>query len=152
MRQFTDSNGLKWDVHVWAGNIQIVRDLHGIDISRLMDTSELEKLRDFAKLVAVVYTLVRTQVELRGLTEEQFGMAMVGDALSNALDALWGAVEDFFPSRLPQRAQMQKVKATSLILEQAATTVVQQMDAPTLAGMVLSGNLTPPTTSPGAMN
>lgn len=49
-------------------------------------------------LVDVLYVLCKPQADAQGITDEQFGQAMGGDVLSQAVDELLKEIANFFPN------------------------------------------------------
>jgi hypothetical protein len=99
MAVFRDAKGRDWTVVVDTTTVKPVRESLQID---LLDTSgrTLERLADEpALLVDVLWVLCRDEAKERGVTDIQFGQALVGDSIDAATAALMEAVTDFFPSR-----------------------------------------------------
>jgi hypothetical protein len=124
MRSFRDKEGRRWDVSVDAGTVKRVRDLTGFDLLSILEQEgkSLHELRDNPELlVNVAYAACKPQVDayqwrkpfagrLGGLLwrfgigqagdgrqDEAFGVAMGGDALDSAWEALLHETADFFP-------------------------------------------------------
>ncbi len=97
MPAFKDSAGREWIVKLDGFVISDVRrELDGLDLAdpksaaqRLMD--------DPVALVNALWVICRDQANGLKLTDRQFGAALVGDTISDATDALIGAMHDFFP-------------------------------------------------------
>jgi hypothetical protein len=104
---FRDAEGRNWTVAVNVNGMKAVKTLLGLELHRLFD-NKLQPLADlFAdppKLVDVLYVLCKDQADKAAISDEDFGRAMYGDALSDAADAFFGAVVDFVPDRANRKA------------------------------------------------
>lgn len=96
MAVFRDAEGRTWEVRVTAPLIKRVRGI-GIDLADPKAASD--KLNDPVAVVEAAYLLVMDKADERGVTEDQFGAALVGDVLADAYNAVLEAMIDFFPSR-----------------------------------------------------
>jgi hypothetical protein len=56
-----------------------------------------ELLGDLVRFIDVLYCLCREEAEARNVSDEDFGRAMFGDALHQAMDAFVEELIDFFP-------------------------------------------------------
>lgn len=94
---FTDTKGRTWDLTLTIGTIKRVKNTLGIDILAIEDGQFLVDLsRDVWKLVDMVYVIIKPQADAQGVSDEDFGEALGGEALANASDAFLLAVENFF--------------------------------------------------------
>jgi hypothetical protein len=111
MRAFKDNAGRTWTVAINVAAIKRVRGLAGVDLFGLVDDGfkGLAKLLgDPIDLVDVLYVLCKDEADKLGITDEDFGRAMAGDAIGSASDAFLEELTDFFPD--PRvRAGMRKV-------------------------------------------
>jgi hypothetical protein len=97
MPTFRDANSREWLVKLDAPKIAEVRKACGIDLAAL-DGQAFGRLdQDPVLLVDVLWVLCRGQNP--GVTDIQFGEALVGDPIEAATTALIEATIDFFPSR-----------------------------------------------------
>jgi hypothetical protein len=96
--QFTDTTGRVWPVRLDIATARRVRSDTGVD---LCGPNVAETVQDLAAdpigLVDVLY-LVCVPANESWVTADEFGSAMGGDAVEHALDALVGALSDFFPN------------------------------------------------------
>jgi len=108
MHTFKDKNGTEWNVAVNVTTVKRVRESLSID---LLDREAVWKdiARDPVALVNTLFVLCETEAKSRGITDEDFGAAMGGDAIENATDALLEEIVDFSPSR--ERARGKKALA-----------------------------------------
>ncbi len=99
MPRFADSTGRTWNLDLTVGDIKRIRRRMGIDLMGLLDGEPrlVDRIRDDLELaINLVFAAIEPQAEAAGVTDEQFGHALTGEAASAALAALWGAVADFF--------------------------------------------------------
>lgn len=89
MKTFTDNTGRVWTLAVNVAAIKRVRALCGVDLTAIVeldknnnpDTKLLEQLSsDPVLLVDVLYAVCKSECDQKGVTDEEFGMAMAGDA------------------------------------------------------------------------
>jgi hypothetical protein len=122
MHGFKDSAGRYWSVRVDVGAVKRVRATLGVDLMQVAERKNaeggrepgvLERLAsDPVLLVDVIYVLCRDQAEAHGVSDEEFGAAMAGDALDHAVKAMLGAIVDFFPNPR-ERAALKRVLAAA---------------------------------------
>lgn len=130
MAKFTDNQDRPWVLRITTGAIQKIR--HHLDIDLADLTGKVEKqLEDEVTLVNVLWLLVEDEAKSRGVSDVQFGEALVGDAIDAATLALLEAKVDFFPSR--KRAILREVAAkTAAVREKADALVMAKLNDPTL--------------------
>lgn len=106
MKCFHDSAGRSWTLSVNVGTIKRVRALCNInllDVIKLNEKQEvdmalLEQLSsDPVLLVDVLYAVCKEDADKQNISDEDFGRAMAGDAITEATNALIQDLVDFFP-------------------------------------------------------
>lgn len=97
MASFKDANGKTWTVQLDAPTIKAVRDELKIDLVDSKGTTFSQLADDPITLVDVLWVICREQASAAGITDEQFGRALVGDPIEQATGALLDAICDFFP-------------------------------------------------------
>jgi hypothetical protein len=111
MKSFKDNAGRTWVLSIHVAAVKKVRALAGVDLYSLVDDrfQGLAKLlNDPVSLVDVIYVLCRDEAEKLGVSDEDFGCAMAGDAIEHAARAFVEELVDFFPD--PRvRAGLRKV-------------------------------------------
>lgn len=102
MATFVDNQGREWAVSLDVAAMKRVRAAVGVDLYRALEGG----LKGIAELLAdgitfgdVLYVLCREQARDRGVTDEQFGAAIAGDAVEAAANAFVQAAVDFCPSQ-----------------------------------------------------
>ena len=127
MKTFTDNTGRVWMLAVNVGAIKRVRALCGVDLNSIIELDEknkpsaklLERLStDPVLLVDVLYAVCKPECDSKNVTDEDFGMAMAGDAVEHATTALLDEIIDFFPA--PKRLAFQKILSATRRFEEIA--------------------------------
>ena len=127
MHVFTDNAGRVWTASLNVATLKRVRALAGVDLASAIlvgrdgkvEASLLERLAsDPALLVDALYALCKDEADRLGVSDEDFGRAMAGDAILAATDALLDEIVDFFPN--PKRAILQRLVAAARRAEAAA--------------------------------
>ena len=119
MKTFTDNTGRTWTLLVNVATIKRVRALGGVDLNSIIEVEDgkpttklLERLStDPVLLVDVLYAVCRPECEQKGVSDEDFGAAMAGDAIEQATSALLDEVIDFFPEA--KRLAFRKILSAS---------------------------------------
>lgn len=114
MKTFRDNADRTWVVSINVNQVKRVRGLlGGFDIYGLVNDGFqglAALLNDPIQLVDVLYVLCKEEADKLGVSDEDFGRAMAGDAIEHAADAFVNELSDFFPDpRL--RAGLKKVFA-----------------------------------------
>lgn len=149
MKPFKDAEGRTWEVRVTVETIRRARDVAGVDLAKVIDPAAgvSERLADPVALVDVLYCCCREDAEKRGISDEQFGRGMAGDALDAGLTALLEDLADFFPSG--RGALLRQTLAKSRALGEAALRqAAEAVEALTLEDLLKPP--APPSTSSGS--
>lgn len=128
MRTFTDNAGRTWTVAINVAAIKRVRGLINVDLYQLVDDGfqALSKLvADPVQLADVLFCLCKDEADAKQISDEDFGRALAGDAITLAADAFVEELIDFFPDARA-RAGLRKVidagkKVRDKLLEHAET-------------------------------
>jgi len=122
MKTFQDNAGRTWTVAVHVDALKRVRSLLDVNLLGVVEGNLLERLiADPVLLCDVVYVLCKPEADARGITDEEFGRAMAGDAIEHATTALLEELVDFFP--LARRRLLQKALGKLKELEARALEV-----------------------------
>ena len=126
MAAFKDRHGREWHFEITPYSMKRVKELTGVHMGKLLD-DELKPLNDLLsdaiQFVDVMYCLCKPQCDSDGVTDEQFGMSLVGDPLEAAAEAFMEALADFFPTR--QGKILRKLAETS---QQLRTVLANQVE------------------------
>lgn len=153
MHTFIDNQGRTWAINIHVAAAKEVRARVGVDLYKLVDDGFAglgELLGDPVQLVDVIYVLCRGQAETQGITDEDFGRAMAGDAIERATDAFLAEFTDFFPN--PRvRASLAKLIAKGnqmrdRLLDHAATEL-DRIDVESEARKLIASSGTSPASS-----
>jgi len=99
MRLFKDNAGRAWDVAIDINTIKRVRARTQFDLLKIVEGEGNPVLAlndDLEKLVDVMWAICEPQARGQGITDEDFGRALVGEAIGDAFDQLIGGLTDFF--------------------------------------------------------
>jgi hypothetical protein len=110
MHSFVDNEKRTWEISINVTAVKRIRGLMGVDLYALVDDGfkSLSKLvSDPVTLADVLYCLCKDQAEKQSITDEEFGRALAGDAITLAADAFVEELIDFFPD-VRARASLRK--------------------------------------------
>lgn len=100
MKTFVDETGRTWAIVIHVAAVKKCRALAGVDLYGLLDDGFKglgALVADPVSLVDVIYVLCKDEADRSGVTDEDFGRAMAGDAIGRATDAFLAELTDFFP-------------------------------------------------------
>lgn len=126
MAKFRDSEGREWAVSVTIYDARRIKKELGVD---LLDHRQVTAVcGDIIKAIDVLWLLCESQAKERQISDEAFGRSLGGDAIEAAIDALLGAMTDFFPKRQREilRGLLAKIDQAK---EQAAALVEAKLPA-----------------------
>lgn len=132
MKTFRDNAGRAWAVGINVAAVKRCRGLLGVDVYALVDDrfQGLGKLlADPVGLVDVLYVLCKDEADKQGLTDEDFGRALGGDALGAAADAFTAELIDFFPDPRVRAALVKVVEAGRKVQTGMLDRVTREIDA-----------------------
>ena len=132
MRSFTDNADRQWTVNINVDTIRRVRSETNVDLLEILDGKLAEDLStDPVLMCDILFAVCKPEADQRGLSAEDFGCGLAGDAIEFATDALLEEITDFFPRS--RRQLLSAVLARRKRLEHlAANKIEQQMAAPEL--------------------
>jgi len=138
MRTFTDNAGRTWTLAINVDSIRRVRSQLEIDLLQAVEGKLIERLAgDPILLCDVIYVLCKPEADQRGVSDEDFGRAMAGDAIDHATTSLLEELVDFFPQS--RRALLSKAMQKFRHLETRAIELVdKQLDDPQLEQRLMS--------------
>ena len=132
MKTFKDNADRTWTVTVNVDAIKRVRSLLDVDLMEAIEGRLLERLvGDPVLLCDVIYCVCKVDADAKGISDEDFGRAMAGDAIELATAALLEELVDFFPQG--KRELLRKALAKLETLQATAIDVVsKRLDSPEL--------------------
>lgn len=120
MQKFRDNAGRTWEVAIDIAGIKRVRSLLSIDILSGLDGKGLDPItRDPVVFVDILYVLCKPEADRAGLTDEEFGRGLGGDALHAASEAFTEAFISFCPNPRDRKRLRRAVDQMSAMLEKA---------------------------------
>jgi hypothetical protein len=134
MKTFADNAARTWAITVNVAAIKRVRELLAVNILEIADSKGklLERLvEDPCLLCDVLWCLVKPEAEAKGISDEEFGRALGGDALDQATDALLTEIADFFP-RSRREVLRRILKKLSTLQDKASALAMTKLDDPDL--------------------
>lgn len=137
MPSFKDANQQEWLLSLDAPTIKAVRsECDGLDLADVEGRSFAKMQNDPCLLVDVLWIMCRKQASDKGISDEQFGRALVGDSLESATTAMLESIADFFPSQRREilRAVVEKEKT---LRQQGMQIALSKINDPTLEAEIL---------------
>lgn len=113
MAFFKDCNGKNWEVSINIKTLKRVKNTLGIDLLDLSEGGDVTKLeKDIMLRCDVLYLVCQDECEKSGISDEQFGESLIGQAIEDAQDAFIEALINFYPPRQAEimRETQRKVK------------------------------------------
>ncbi len=137
MKTFNDNAGRTWTIAINVDAIKRVRSLLEVDLLEIVEGKLIERLiRDPVLLCDVVYAVCKPEADAKGVSDEEFGRAMAGDAIEHATKALLEDLVGFSPSPR-DRANLQRVLATTWnVMDRARDLVEKRLESGELEKVV----------------
>ena len=115
MKTFQDNESRDWELAVNVDAVKRVKAHLDVDLLEAVEGKLLERLvGDPVLLCDVIYVICSPQAEAAGVSDEDFGRAMAGDAIDSATMALLEDLVDFFPRARRQVLQKALTKLRKL--------------------------------------
>lgn len=114
MNTFRDAEDRQWFIAINVDAIKRVKAI-GVDLLDVGGEVFQQLAGDPVLLCDVLWVLCKSQAGENGLTDEQFGRGLAGDALDRATEALLEELISFFPSS--RRHLMEKALAKTMELQ-----------------------------------
>lgn len=129
MKRFTDNAGRAWDIEINVAALKRVKGLTGVDLLGVLDGTLIEQLiRDPVLLCDVIFAACKPEADRQGITDEEFGRAMAGDAIEHAAAALLDEIVSFCPSPRDRAALGRVLAATRTAMDRARDLVETRLD------------------------
>ena len=156
MKTFSDRRGRTWEVELNVSQMKRVRSALGVDLVNVIAVNSDGALKttliddivnDPCLLVDILWVICEKQAKAEGVTDEDFGAALAGDAIEDATRAFLDELVDFFPGA--RRLFLKKaVDLARKFAGQMAETLKEALESPELEAMVLKAESQPATASP----
>ncbi len=156
LTSFTDANGTLWSVAISIAAVKRVRELTEVDLGKFFGRGPeaertREQLSDLVTVANVLFAIVKPQADAKGITDEQFGEALVGDVIGQASEALIEGLLSFQPSREGRAALRQLLAAQKRVAEgrlRAAVRKTMEPDSGDLSTSAPASSESTPAPSP----
>jgi len=126
---FKDNKQRDWDVSVTVASVKRVRTELNVDLLDVEDGKVIKELiGDPILLVDVLYVVCKPQADERGVSDEDFGSSLAGDAIEKATEAFLKSLVAFFPSPKDRTAMERVMNATWDVMDRARDLVAQKLD------------------------
>jgi len=120
MTNWTDANGRNYTCAITVSTMKRVKEATGLNLMETVTGDLLSRLgEDPALFVDVLYAIHRPQCDAAGVTAEQFGEALYGDALDRATRAFTAALVEFLPDPRTRRLMGAALKKAEEEAEEA---------------------------------
>lgn len=130
MRTFKDNAGRTWTISLTVAAVKRVRDLAKIDLLDLANGRVFERLvADPVTLCDALYAACKPQADAEGVSDEQFGEAMAGDAIEHASKALVEELIQFFPNARERAALSRVVQTMDAAMDRARGVVERRIES-----------------------
>lgn len=104
---FKDTESREYECKVTLATVIALKKI-GVNLNNIADGDLLTRLADDPELlVSALYLICEGSITKHGLTSEQFAAGLGGDAMADAIAAMWDAIASFSPP--PQRAALRKI-------------------------------------------
>ena len=144
MRTFNDNAGRTWTIAINVAAIKRVRGLLNVDLYKLVDDGfkPLGALvGDPVMLADVLYCLCKDEADAKKVSDEDFGRALAGDAITLAADAFVEELIDFFPDARTRASLTKVLSAGRKVRDKLlihAETVIETFDADKAASKLIA--------------
>ncbi|MGD8453660.1 MAG: hypothetical protein PVJ57_17750 [Phycisphaerae bacterium] len=120
MKVFKDNENREWQLAVNVNAMKRVRGLLDVNLLDFLDNRIVERFYgDPVLLCDVIYAICKPQADAAGVSDEDFGRAMAGDAIDAATKALLKELVNFCPSPR-DRANLNRVlDVTQTVMDRA---------------------------------
>lgn len=158
MTTFADTKGRTWSVEITIDTVRRLRKRLGLDLLGERLTELLQRvLGDPCELCDVLFVVVEPEAQQQGITDEEFGRSMAGDALDAGARAFLDELVRFTPNPRDRErvgTAVQAILAAAEKYRDQAQAEVQRGAAQLLelvtAGALSSSSPASPASSPGA--
>lgn len=125
MKTFTDNTKREWSIDINVSAVKKVRNLLDFNLAKIDDNLIATLIDDPVLLVDIIYVLCQEQCKEAGITDEQFGRAMAGDAIALATEAFVEELVNF----IPNPRQRETIGKALEQIEKVRTVAMDRIDA-----------------------
>jgi len=130
MKTFVDTSGRSWSVQLTIDSVKRVKSLLDVNLLDLVsgDPPLLTRFgTDIVLLCDVIFVLIKPQADALGVTDEQFGAALGGEAILNAHAAFYDELIGFFQG-MGRTDLVRAVTAQRNLINKAISKVAMQIE------------------------
>jgi len=130
MKTFVDTAGRSWSIQLTIDSVKRVRGLLGVNLLDLVSGEPPLLTRfgtDIVLLCDVIFVLVKPQADAAEITDEQFGIALGGEAILGAQSAFYDELISFFQG-LGRKDVIRAIAAQRNLIDKAVTRIALQLD------------------------
>ena len=129
MKTFKDNAGRSWSISVDIATIRRVRKVLGVNLVASDLADILKKiLGDPVLLCDILYVVCKPEADKEGISDEDFGRAMAGDAIEHATVAFLEALADFTPNPRDRARVLRAIREILGLAERARDIVERKLD------------------------
>lgn len=148
MTTWLDANGRNYSCKITVGAMRRVKEATGLNLMETVTGDLLQRLgEDPALFVDALYAIHRPQCDAAGVTAEQFGEALYGDALDRATRAFTEALVEFLPDPRTRRLMGAALKKAEEEAEEAFRKAEEAMGSGSLPASSGGAALSAPASS-----
>jgi hypothetical protein len=126
MHSFVDNSRRTWEIAINVAAVKRIRGLLGIDLYSLVD----DGFKSLSKLVSdVLYCLCKDQADKQSISDEDFGRALAGDAITQAADAFVEELIDFFPDARARASLRKAIEAGKTVRDKVLSHAERILDS-----------------------
>jgi regulator of extracellular matrix RemA (YlzA/DUF370 family) len=132
MHSFVDNSRRTWEIAINVAAVKRIRGLLGMDLYALVDDGfkSLSKLvSDPVNLADVLYCLCKDQADKQSISDEDFGRALAGDAITQAADAFVEELIDFFPDARARASLRKAIEAGKAVRDKVISHAERILDS-----------------------
>ena len=131
MASFKDTAGRDWTVDITVQTLKRIKSALNIDLLDNQGGKGIlgQMAADPILVCDILYVACQDQAEKAGVSDEDFGSALGGDALQAGIDALLEAFIGFFPNRAQRAALGRAWEKMGKLTEMAIEAVQETLDS-----------------------
>ena len=132
MKTFLDATGRTWSVSLNVDAVKRVRSLADVDLLEAAGGKLLDRLTtDPILLSDILFAVCKEEAETKGITDEEFGRGLSGDAIDGATTAFLEELVAFFPKG--RRGVLEKaIQKLGVLQEKVILAAEARLDSPEL--------------------
>jgi len=141
MKTFMDNKGRTWTLNINISTVKRVKSLLKVNLLGALEDKLIEKLSsDPVLLCDIIYVICKPEADAAGITDEDFGAAMAGNAISDATAAMLEELVEFFPEdeRRPMKMALEKWRGVKQKAVELAVTYINSPELDDKLNMIMN--------------